>query len=250
MEELFSPTSLVAFLTLAALEIVLGIDNVVFIAVLTGRLPDSQQPRARVTGLALAAFGRILLLLGITWIMRLDGDVLATVAGHRITAKDLILILGGLFLLAKSTWEIHHSLEAGSGQGQSSATAGFAAAIVQILLLDLVFSIDSVLTAVGMVKPDDYSVAWVPLAIMSAAVLLSIAVMLLFAGPLSRFIERHPTMKVLALCFLLLIGVVLIAEGLELTIPRGYIYFAMGFSLMVELLNLKFSKPTTRREQA
>ena len=277
MSELFTVQSLVAFLTLASLEIVLGIDNVVFIAILSSKLPPDQRQRARVTGLALAAFGRILLLFGVAWIITLEKTALFTIpdweflfglGGKELSAKDVILLAGGLFLVGKATWEIHHNLEGvqlgdegNTGHGEKkghaekkgaaagkAASQGFSQVIGQILVLDLVFSIDSVLTAVGMVDPKQYTsgffpgteIPWPPLLIMVLAVLSAIAVMLLFAGPLSRFIEHHPTMKMLALSFLLLIGVVLVAEGLHTEIPRGYIYFAMGFSLFVELINLKF----------
>lgn len=249
MQELLTAQSLMAFATLLALEVVLGIDNVVFIAIVTGRLPQEQRGKARVVGLSLAAFGRIALLLAITWVLRLQENVLFSALGHEITAKDLVLILGGLFLVAKATWEIHHNLEgvAAHDPTQKSGGLGFGAAIVQILMLDLVFSIDSVLTAVGMVKPEQYQHAWVPLAVMVGAIVGAIVVMLGFAGPLSRFVERHPTMKMLALSFLILIGVVLVAEGLHQHIPRGYIYFSMAFSLLVELLNLRV---TARRKLA
>jgi predicted tellurium resistance membrane protein TerC len=239
MEELLTFPALMAFLTLLTLEVVLGVDNVVFIAIVTGRLPESQRGKARTLGLSFAAIGRILLLLAITWVIRLQEHVLFTLMEHSFTAKDLVLLLGGLFLVGKATWEIHHSLEGlAHDPGQKSTSLGIGGAIAQILMLDLVFSIDSVLTAVGMVKPDDYTQAWVPLAIMIAAVLGAIGIMLTFAGPLSRFVERHPTMKILALAFLILIGVVLVAEGFHKHIPRGYIYFAMAFSLGVEILNL------------
>jgi len=255
MEELLTFPALMAFLTLLALEVVLGVDNVVFIAIVTGRLPESQRGKARTLGLSFAAIGRILLLLAITWVIRLQEHVLFTLLEHSFTAKDLVLLLGGLFLVGKATWEIHHSLGLflvgkatweihhsleglAHDPSQKSTSLGMGGAIAQILMLDLVFSIDSVLTAVGMVKPDDYTQAWVPLAIMIAAVLGAIGIMLTFAGPLSRFVERHPTMKILALAFLILIGVVLVAEGFHKHIPRGYIYFAMAFSLGVEILNL------------
>lgn len=270
MSELFRPESLVALLTLTSLEIVLGIDNVVFIAIISGKLPHDQRQRARLTGLALAALGRVLLLLCVAWIITLDKTPLFPLLGREISVKDLILIAGGLFLLAKATWEIHHNLEGPYGKkaddthdggkhgkpGKSvKAIPNFSNVILQILLLDLVFSIDSVLTAVGMVDPSRYEsppfpgtgIPWVPLAIMITSVVLAIAVMLIFAGPLSRFIENHPTMKMLALSFLLLIGMVLVAEGLHQHIPRGYIYFAMGFSLFVELLNLKLVKRGPKR---
>lgn len=247
MTELFAWGSLMAFATLLLLEIVLGVDNVVFIAIVTGRLPESQRAKARTLGLIFAAAGRIVLLLAITWVMRLEKHELFEILGHKITAKDLILLLGGLFLVGKATWEIHHSLEGvAHDPTQASGSLGMGAAIGQILMLDLVFSIDSVLTAVGMVNPADYKTAWVPLTIMIAAIVGAIGVMLAFAGPLSRFVERHPTMKMLALAFLILIGVVLVAEGFHQHIPRGYIYFAMAFSLGVEILNLQM---TARRKK-
>lgn len=271
MSELFRPESLVALLTLTSLEIVLGIDNVVFIAIISGKLPHEQRQKARLTGLALAALGRVLLLLCVAWIITLDKTPLFSLLDREISVKDLILMAGGLFLLAKATWEIHHNLEGSHGEAEYDAKAGgkqgqlakaaakavpnFWNVIVQILLLDLVFSIDSVLTAVGMVDPSRFesppfpgtSIPWPPLAIMITSVVLAIGVMLVFAGPLSRFIENHPTMKMLALSFLLLIGMVLVAEGLHQHIPRGYIYFAMGFSLFVELLNLKLVKRGPKR---
>jgi predicted tellurium resistance membrane protein TerC len=253
MAELLTTGSLMAFLTLAALEIVLGVDNLVFIAILAGKLPEEQQAKARRIGLILAALGRIVLLFMIAWVVSLDQSVLFTVGDKDISIKDLILVIGGAFLIGKATWEIHHKIEAAlaAGTEKENATNGaavtFGGVITQVVLLDLVFSIDSVLTAVGMVEPANYEsaavpftgVPWPPLVIMCGAVVLAIAVMLGFAGPLSRFIEKHPTLKMLALSFLLLIGVVLVAEGMHFHIPRGYIYFAMGFSLLVQLLNMK-----------
>ena len=233
--------------------------------------PPEQQATARRWGLILAAAGRIILLFAISWIITLEGYELFTLpslfAGMEeihFNAKSLILLLGGLFLMGKATWEIHENLEGAGGHHAEGggkvkvAAASFGKVITQILLLDLVFSIDSVLTAVGMVKPDDYtsapfpftSIPWPPLVIMSTAVLLAIVVMLTFAGPLSRFVQRHPTMKMLALTFLLLIGLVLVAESLEVHIPRGYIYFAMGFSIFVELINLKVIKRREHPERA
>ena len=253
MNELFTTSALMAFATLTALEIVLGVDNVVFIAVLSGKLPESQRGTARRTGLLLAALGRVILLIGITWVISLQHTQLFQIDSLNvdISAKDLILVLGGLFLLAKGTWEIHATLDVDHGQPNAGQTkSSFAATIGQIVLLDLVFSIDSVLTAVGMVRPESYATRWVPLTIMVAAIVVAIAVMMAFAGPLSRFIQNHPTMKMLALAFLLLIGVVLMAEGLHLHIPRGYIYFAMGFSLFVEVLNLKIVKRRRRKQPA
>jgi predicted tellurium resistance membrane protein TerC len=219
----------IALLTLTALELVLGIDNIVFISILAGKLPREQQARARRLGLALAMIMRIGLLLSLAWIIRLTTP-LFTVMEHGVSGRDLILLLGGLFLIAKSTYEIHDKLE---GVGHVRAVAehpSFSAVIVQIMLIDAVFSLDSVITAVGMVRQ---------IPVMVAAVVIAVVVMMLFAGPVSDFVERHPTVKMLALSFLLLIGVALIADGLGLHIPRGYIYFAMGFSVVVEMLNLR-----------
>lgn len=258
MQELFTAHSLLSLATLAILEIVLGIDNIVFLAILTGKLPEHQQPRARTLGLLLAAVGRVALLFAISWIITLDKTVLFELpfnfnqshAAHAseavaasgttpITIKDLVLILGGIFLLAKSTWEIGHELEGHHVEGTPRAASSMFKALVQILLIDLVFSLDSVLTAVGMVRPEDYSAHWVPLSLMITAVLLAIAVMMAFSGPVSHFVNHHPSVKMLALAFLILIGVVLIAEGLGTHIPRGYIYTPMAFSLAVEMLNLR-----------
>jgi predicted tellurium resistance membrane protein TerC len=250
MAELLHPTALIAFVALTALEIVLGVDNLVFIAILTGRLPPEKRGIARRLGLGLAAAGRIILLLAASWVITLEESHLFTIYDLRISARDVILIAGGLFLLAKATWEIHHTLEGEIHRADAaSATAqvSFNNIIGQILLLDLVFSIDSVLTAVGMVEPQKFTsppipftnVPWPAMTIMSAAVLSAVAVMVWFITPVSTFIERHPTVKMLTLAFLLLIGVILVAEGLHQHIPRGYIYFAMGFSIVVEMLNLK-----------
>ena len=250
MAELLSPNSLLAFVALTALEIVLGVDNLVFIAILTGRLPPERRGAARRLGLFMAAAGRIVLLLAIAWIIMLDQSKLVTVGQWDLTIRDVILVAGGLFLLAKATWEIHHNLEGEVHHADAAAQpqrVSFASIIGQVLLLDLVFSIDSVLTAVGMVEPEKFtsppipftSVPWPAMTIMSAAVLAAVAVMIWFITPVSNFIERHPTVKMLALAFLLLIGMVLVAEGLDQHIPRGYIYFAMGFSIFVEMLNIK-----------
>lgn len=220
----------VAFLTLAVLEIVLGIDNVIFISILAGKLPKDQQARARFVGLALAMITRVLLLLSIAWMARLT-DPLFQIAGHPFSGRDLILILGGIFLVWKSTHEIHGKLEgAGETHAGGQARISFRAVIVQIILLDIVFSLDSVITAVGMVSN-------VP--IMIAAVIVAVIFMMFFAGPISNFVDRHPTIKMLALSFLLLIGVTLIADGFGQHISKGYIYFAMGFSVFVEILNIK-----------
>ena len=232
MEWLTDPQIWIALATLTALEVVLGIDNVVFISILAGRLPENQQKKARRLGLALAMITRILLLLSLTWIMRLTAP-LFEVFGHEISGRDLILIAGGLFLLGKSTHEVHEKLEGEEGHASRKVTPSFRGIIIQILLLDVVFSLDSVITAVGMVEQ-------VP--VMIAAVIIAVIVMMIFAEPVSGFVERHPTVKMLALSFLMLIGVALLGEGLELHIPKGYIYFAMGFSLLVEMLNLRMKK--------
>jgi predicted tellurium resistance membrane protein TerC len=232
MELLTDPQSWIAFATLLALEIVLGVDNVVFISILAGKLPAGEQKRARTMGLGLALVTRILLLLSLSWIIRLTAP-LFTVLGQEISGRDLILIVGGLFLIGKSTHEMHARLEGEDGESSERARASFAGVIVQILLLDIVFSLDSVITAVGMVDE---------LAIMVAAVVVALAVMLVFAGTISRFVERHPTVKMLALAFLLLIGTTLIAEGFGQHVPKGYIYCSMAFSLFVEVLNLRARK--------
>ena len=228
MEWLTNPDIWIALFTLTALEIVLGIDNIVFISILAGKLPKGQQARARTLGLALAMFTRVGLLFSLSWIIRLTAP-LFTVLGQEISGRDLILIGGGLFLIGKSTHEIHGKLEGEEGERTSKAAAHFGSIIVQILLLDIVFSLDSVITAVGMVDQ---------LAVMVAAVVIAIGVMLVASGPISAFVEQHPTVKMLALSFLLLIGVSLLAEGFDQHIPKGYIYFAMGFSVLVEALNL------------
>ena len=226
----FTSEGLLALLTLSALEIVLGIDNIVFIAILTGKLPPDQQGDARRYGLGAAMIMRILLLLSISWIMSLTKP-LFTLFEHSMSWKDIILIVGGLFLLAKATYEIHHRLEdVPDDPAGARKVASFATAIVQIMAVDLVFSLDSVITAVGMAKH---------IQIMIAAVVLSVIVMMLFAGPVSDFVHRHPTVKMLALSFLLLIGLMLVVDGFGHHIPKGYIYFAMGFSLFVELLNIR-----------
>jgi predicted tellurium resistance membrane protein TerC len=255
MAELLTFESLLAFTALTALEVVLGVDNLVFIAILTGRLPEEKRAFARQLGLTAAAAGRIILLLAMSWVIMLDKSTLFSVGEWEITLRDLILIAGGLFLLAKATWEIHHNLEGEvqhAHEGGSIKSVSVSGVLGQILLLDLVFSIDSVLTAVGMVQPDKpgkftaaplpfTDVPWTAMTIMSGAVLVAVAVMIWFINPVSAFIERHPTVKMLALAFLLLIGMILVAEGLGRHIPRGYVYFAMGFSIFVEFLNLKAS---------
>ena len=232
MEWLSDPQAWIGFLTLTVLEIVLGIDNVVFISILAGKLPADQREKARKTGLALAMVTRILLLLSLSWIIRLTWP-LFTVVGAEISGRDLVLIVGGLFLIAKSTHEIHGSLEGEEGEASRKVAPSFTSVIVQILLLDIVFSLDSVITAVGMVDQ---------LILMIAAVIVAVAFMLAFSATISRFVHDHPTVKMLALSFLMLIGVTLIGEGFDQHIPKGYIYFAMGFSVMVEMLNLRLRK--------
>ena len=229
MDAFLTADGLLALVTLTFLEIVLGVDNVIFISILSGKLPPSTQLKARRTGLVAAMVMRILLLLSIAWIVRLTAP-LVTVLGRGIAGRDMILIGGGLFLLAKATLEIHERLEGEEGHGAARVAPSFGAVILQIMLLDIVFSLDSVITAVGMA--DD-------LAIMVTAVVLSVGIMLFSAEPISRFVNQHPTVKVLALSFLLLIGVSLIGDGLGVHVPKGYIYFAMGFSVFVEMINLR-----------
>ena len=230
MDLLTSPEAWIALATLTTLEIVLGIDNIVFITVLADRLPPEQRPKARQVGLALAMLTRILLLFTITLIMRLT-TVLFTLFEHGVSGRDLILIVGGLFLLTKSTREIHHKMEGEGDEGRGgSKAATFVGVLTQIAILDMVFSLDSVITAVGMA--DD-------LAVMVTAVILAVVVMMISAGPVGNFVSNHPTVKMLALSFLLLIGTSLIAEGVGFHFPKGYIYFAMGFSVFVESLNLR-----------
>lgn len=230
MEWLTDSQIWMSLITLTALEVVLGIDNIIFISILAGKLPAAEQPRARLVGLSLAMLMRIGLLFSITWVMRLT-DPLFTVFAHTISGRDLILIGGGLFLLAKSTHEIHDKLEGDEEEMLlGKRRASFTSVIIQIMLLDIVFSLDSVITAVGMANQ---------LAIMIAAVVIAVVFMMFFAGSISGFVHRHPTIKILALSFLLLIGVMLIAEGFGQHISKGYIYFAMAFSVFVEVLNIK-----------
>ena len=235
LELLSKPEAWISFATLAAMEIVLGIDNVVFLSILAGKLPRERQPAARRLGLGVALGTRLVLLFAITWVMRLTRELFA-ILGHGFSGRDLILLGGGLFLLAKATFEIHDKLEVKHGpelSGVAAKRASFWVVIVQIGLLDIVFSLDSVITAVGMARH---------VAIMVAAMVLAVAVMLVFAGPIGEFVERHPTMKMLALSFLLLIGVMLVAEGLGRHIEKGYVYFAMAFSFVVELLNMRMRR--------
>jgi len=242
MQFLSDPQIWIAFATLTVLELVLGIDNIVFVSILSGRLPAKEQPRARFIGLALALVMRVILLFSLTWVMGLV-QPLFTVFGRHFSGRDLILLIGGLFLIFKSTHEIHSSLEGEEGGSSRKVYAGFAGVIIQIMLLDVVFSLDSVITAIGMVDN-----VW----IMIAAVVVSIVAMMIFAGTIGAFVQRHPTIKMLALSFLLLIGMTLIAEGLEFHIPKGYVYFAMAFSVFVEMLNIKLRKkvlPVNLRNQ-
>lgn len=232
MEWITQPEGWIAFLTLVALELVLGVDNVIFISILAGKLPKSQQQRARTTGISLAVITRILLLLSISWVIGLT-EPLFPIFALEISGRDLILLAGGLFLLGKATLEIHHKLEGEEGQRSARVAASFASVIIQIMLLDVVFSLDSVITAIGMVNE---------LAIMITAVIIAALVMIWSAKSIGEFVEEHPTIKILALSFLLLIGFTLIVEGLHHHIPKGYIYFAMGFSVFVEMLNLRMRR--------
>ncbi|MBU0991852.1 MAG: TerC family protein [Proteobacteria bacterium] len=229
MEWLLEPQIWMALVTLSALEIVLGIDNIIFISIQASKLPIHQQEKARLVGLFLAMFIRISLLFSLTWLMGLTSP-LFVVLGNEISGRDLILLAGGLFLIWKSTMEIHEKLEGGEKHAAPPISPTFGAVIVQILLLDVVFSLDSIITALGMARQ---------LAVMIAAVVIAVAFMMLFSGKISSFVERHPTIKMLALSFLLLIGVALIGDSLDMHIPKGYIYFAMAFSVLVEMLNLR-----------
>lgn len=229
MEWITDPASWLALLTLTMLEIVLGVDNIIFLSIMTGKLPPKKQPSARTLGLLLAMLMRVALLFSLSWLMRLTSP-LFTVIGNEISGRDMILLLGGTFLLFKSTREIHEKLEGDEQHAANLAKASFGAVIAQIVALDVVFSLDSVITAIGMANQ---------LAIMVIAVILAVGFMLFSAKAIGVFIEKHPTIKMLALSFLLLIGLSLIAEGLDQHVPKGYIYFAMGFSIFVELLNLR-----------
>ena len=244
MDWITQPEAWIAFVTLVVLELVLGVDNVIFISILAGKLPQDQRSNARMTGIALAVVTRILLLLSLSWIISLEDPLFTLpVFDIGISGRDLILLAGGLFLLWKSVHEIHDKLEGVEGHASAKVVAKFWSVIVQIMLLDIVFSLDSVITAVGMVDE---------LPIMISAVIIAAGVMIFSAGPISDFVEKHPTIKILALSFLLLIGFTLIVEGLHQHIPKGYIYFAMGFSVMVEMLNLRLraraEKPVNLRE--
>jgi predicted tellurium resistance membrane protein TerC len=232
IELLTDPQAWIAFATLTALELVLGIDNIIFISILVDKLPKARREVARRVGLFMAMFTRIGLLMALAWIVGLVAP-LFTVLGQQISGRDLILILGGLFLIWKSTGEIHQSLEGEEEHAAGIAKATFAAVIAQIMVVDLVFSLDSIITAVGMVDN---------LVVMVAAVVASVALMMLFAAPIGRFVSDHPTIKMLALAFLVVVGVVLVAEGFDHHVPKGYVYFAMAFSLAVETLNIRLRK--------
>jgi predicted tellurium resistance membrane protein TerC len=237
MDWLTDPNAWVALLTLTSLEIILGIDNIIFISVLVGRLPESNRKRGRTFGLALAMISRILLLLSITWVMKLN-DALFTILSNDISGRDLILLCGGLFLLAKSTHEIHHTMEDHTDVDNSTSTSGvtFSSVLIQVAVIDLVFSLDSVITAVGLA--DDIQ-------IMVLAIIISVVIMMLSATSIGNFVDEHPTVKMLALSFLILVAVTLVAEGLDFHFPKGYIYFAMAFSFFVEMLNLRIRKKNT-----
>jgi predicted tellurium resistance membrane protein TerC len=234
MDWITSPESWIALATLIVLELVLGVDNIIFISILAGKLPSNDQPRARTTGIMLAVVTRILLLLSLSWIISLEHPFfyIPFFGGEKIgiSGHNLILIVGGLFLLGKSTFEIHEKLEGQEGQTSAKVSPNFVSVVIQIMLLDIVFSLDSVITAVGMSNE---------LAIMIIAVIIAAFIMIFLSGPIGDFVERHPTVKMLALSFLLMIGLTLVAEGLHQHIPKGYVYFAMGFSVFVEMINLR-----------
>jgi len=232
LEALLTPEVFLSLVTLTFLEIVLGIDNVIFVALMAGRLPEAQRPKARALGLGLALIFRVIMLFGLVWIAHLEEPVFS-IAGFDVSWRDVILMGGGLFLIVKATLEIHHSVEGEDGHHENPVAAAFGAVVFQIVLIDIVFSLDSVITAVGMTDH---------LPVMITAVAIAMAIMLLASGTVSRFIERHPTTKMLALSFLLLIGVALVADALHFHIPRGYLYFAIAFSLFVETMNILAKK--------
>jgi predicted tellurium resistance membrane protein TerC len=234
MDWISNPQAWIALLTLTALEIVLGIDNIIFISILAGKLPESQQARGRQIGLLMAMITRILLLFSLAWLTRLT-EPLFHIFSHEVSGRDLILIIGGLFLLGKSTLEIHDKLEGEEGHSSARVRANFWSVIIQIMILDIVFSLDSVITAVGMANE---------LAVMVIAVIIAVIIMMFASSPISTFVNDRPTLKILALSFLLLIGFSLVVEGIHIEIPKGYIYFAMGFSVFVEVLNLKMREKT------
>jgi len=232
MNWLSDPQAWIALVTLTSLEIVLGVDNIIFISILVGRLPAAQRNRARVIGLSMAMIMRILLLLSLTWVMSLTAPMF-TVLAQEISGRDIILIIGGLFLLGKSTFEIHNSLEGHEAHQQGTAAASFGGVLVQIAILDIVFSLDSVITAVGMANQ---------VIVMILAIVLAVIVMMVSARKIGEFVDTHPTIKILALSFLIMVGVALIADGFDVHVPKGYIYFSMAFSVGVEMLNLRIRK--------
>jgi predicted tellurium resistance membrane protein TerC len=243
MELLTDPQAWVAFVTLSALEIVLGIDNIIFISILVSRLPPERRETARVTGLALAMLTRIALLFSIVWLTKLTKPLFTLpVFGNEMSGRDIVLFLGGLFLFAKSVTEIHETLEGVEGERKTKVFASFAAIVTQIAIIDIVFSLDSVFTAVGLATPDQ-------LPIMVAAIVLAIIVMMLVARGISAFIEKHPTIKILALAFLILVGVVLVADSFHFDVPKGYLYFAMAFSVGVEMVNIRLRRLMDERRQ-
>jgi len=242
MHMLLDPATWLAFATLTLLETVLGIDNIIFISILVGRLPREQQKRARTLGLALAALTRVALLFSIVWLTKLVQPWF-TVLGQEISGRDLILAGGGLFLLAKSVLEIHETLEGAAQERKARVLANLAAIIVQIAVIDIVFSLDSVFTAVGLARPDQ-------LGVMVAAIVTSIIVMIWLSSSISEFVDRHPTVKILALAFLILVGIALVAEGMDFHIPKGYLYFAMAFSVLVEMVNLRLRRLLDHRRQS
>ncbi len=236
MDALLNPEIWIALLTLAGLEIVLGVDNIIFLTIMANKLPAEQRERARIIGLAGACLTRIALLLSLAWLARMTAP-LFTVAGQGISGRDIVLILGGLFLIAKATYEIHEQVEDSKDTAETAigrAMAGFVSVIVQIMIIDIVFSLDSVITAVGMTQN---------IPVMVAAIMIAVGVMMFFSGPVGRFVERHPTIKVLALAFLILIGMALVADGLEFHVPKAYLYFAMAFSVVVEMINIRVRPP-------
>ncbi|MCB1624781.1 MAG: TerC family protein [Pseudomonadales bacterium] len=241
MEMLSDPATWVAFATLSALEIVLGIDNIIFISILVSRLPPERRDAARITGLALAMFTRIALLFAIVWLTRLTAPWFS-VGDYAFSGRDVILFVGGLFLLAKSVLEIHHTLEGAADDRKTRVFANFVGIVVQIALIDIVFSLDSVFTAVGLARPDQ-----VP--IMVAAIVVAILVMIWVSGTISAFVDRHPTIKVLALAFLILVGAVLVAEAFHFSVPKGYLYFAMAFAVGVEIVNLRLRQLLDARRE-
>ena len=242
LQLLTDPAAWAAFATLTVLEIVLGIDNIIFLAILVGRLPPQRQKSARIVGLALAMLTRIALLFSIVWLIRLTAPWFQ-IGDHAVSGRDLVLGGGGLFLLAKSVLEIHHTLEGAAAPERPRAFANYVMIVVQIAVIDIVFSLDSVFTAVGLATPEQVPV-------MVAAIVIAVLVMMWLSGPISDFVEVHPTVKILALAFLILVGMALVAEGADFHIPKGYLYFAMAFSVVVEMINIRLRKLLDARRQS